>query len=121
MSNGDGLAQRNWIFSARDTAVEFATDTGDRPGAVYLRLDDRGPEPGSLPLAISELVRELNVYRRWSPYQLEGEITAKVHIPANQIQRIEWWEPTDLITPADTWTNPDFTPPDPILNMRELF
>jgi hypothetical protein len=117
----DALAQRNWIYSARDTALEFATDSGTRPGAVFYGWTIVGLNPAVRLSAISESVRELNVYRRWSPYQLEGEITAKVHIPANQIQSIEWWEPSDLVRPAHTWTNPDFTPPDPILNVRELF
>lgn len=117
----DALVKRNRIYSARDTAVEFATDSGRRPGAVFYGWTIVGLN-SAVPLEpISESVRELNVYRRWSPYQLEGEITAKVHIPANQIQAIEWWEPRNLSTPGDAWTNPNFTPPDPILNVRELF
>jgi hypothetical protein len=71
---------------------------------------------------VSESVRELNVYRRWSPYQLEGEITAKVHIPSNQIQRVEWWDPNYSCGAAQhVYVNPDFEAPDPISNVRELF
>jgi hypothetical protein len=62
------------------------------------------------------------VYRRWSPYQLEGEVTAKVQIPANQISRVEWWDGAQhKFQPIDTYINPDFVDPTPITKLREFF
>lgn len=118
----DALLQRNWIYSAVDTALEFATDAGAHAGAVFYGWTIVGLNP-AVPLGgVSESVRELNVYRRWSPYQLEGEITAKVHIPANQIERVEWWDPAlSLLSAQDTYDNPDFESPEPITNLRDLF
>ena len=67
-------------------------------------------------------IRDLNVYHRWSPFQLEGEITAKIHIPSNQIERVEWWDlSSDATASQRTCTNPGFVTPAPILNVREHF
>lgn len=118
----DALLQQNLVYSASDTALDFATDAWAHPGAVFYGWTVVGLNPAVPMAGISESVRELNVYRRWSPYQLEGEITAKVHIPANQIQRIEWWDPNlSHSAPEDVHPNPGFEAPDPISNVRELF
>lgn len=118
----DALLQQNSVYSAIDTALDFATDAWGRPGAVLYGWTIVGLNPAIRMESISESVRELNVYRRWSPYQLEGEITAKVHIASNQIERIEWWDPvTSRAAPAQIFHNADFEPPDPISNTRELF
>lgn len=118
----DALLQQNFVYSAIDTALDFATDAWANPGAVYFGWTIVGLNPAVPMSGISESVRELNVYRRWSPYQLEGEITAKIHIPANQIQKVEWWDPAhDRTAPEQTFVNPKFAAPDPISNVRELF
>lgn len=118
----DALLQQNLVYSARDTALDFATNAWGHSGAVFYGWTIVGLNPAVPMSSISESVRELNVYRRWSPYQLEGEITTKVHIPANQIQRIEWWDPThSRYTPSDVHPNPGFEAPDAISNIRELF
>jgi hypothetical protein len=71
---------------------------------------------------VAEAVRELNVYHRWSPYQLEGEITAKVQIPANQVSRVEWWDGSlHKDRPTDTLINPSYVDPTPVTNLRDLF
>lgn len=118
----DALLQQNFVYSAVDIALDFATDAWGRPGAVFFGWTIVGLNPAVPMVGISESVRELNVYRRWSPYQLEGEITAKIHIPANQIERVEWWDPNHSRTaPEQIYQNADFEPPDPISNVRELF
>ena len=72
--------------------------------------------------SVAEPVRDLNIYRRWSPYQLEGEITAKIHIPANQIERVEWWDGDHCKTkPKCRWESPDYVEPARVSNIRELF
>jgi hypothetical protein len=118
----DALLQQNFVYSAIDTALDFATDAWARPGAIFYGWTIVGLNPAVPMSGISESVRELNVYRRWSPYQLEGEVTAKVYIPANQIERIEWWDPAHNRTaPYQIYHNADFESPHAISNVRELF
>jgi len=72
--------------------------------------------------AVAEPVRDITIYQRWSPFQLEGEITAKVHIPANQIARVEWWDGAHSQRRPVWWLdNAGFVSPDALSNIRELF
>ena len=115
-------AAQNNIYSAVDVALEFATARFTRPGALFIGWLPVALEPAVEIASVAEAIRDLNVYHRWSPYQLEGEITAKVNIPANQIAIVEWWDPaisTDV--PDETHENPGYVPPTPILNHREYF
>jgi hypothetical protein len=78
----------------------------------------------------AEELRELNVYNNYSPFHPEGEITAKIIIPANQIERMEHWsfdkalndlragrEPAPFTPPV---RNPNYAPPEEISNIRDL-
>ena len=116
------LIQNNFLYSAIDTALQFATDDWARPGALFFVWVPTSHEP-AIPLsAFAEPVRDINIYRRWSPYQLEGEITAKISIPANQIEKVEWWDSGySRAAPEDLWINPDYVEPDPLSNIRDLF
>jgi hypothetical protein len=70
---------------------------------------------------VSESVRDLLIYQAWSPFHNEGEIAAKVHIPAHHVRRIEWWDPSvSQEDPAYSWDNPGYQLPDPLLNERDL-
>ncbi len=118
----DALLAQNSVYSAIDTALEFATDAGQYAGALYFGWLPVSLNPAVTIRAVGKAVRDLNVYHRWSPFQLEGEITAKIHIPANQIERVEWWDPAGGLTQcSDHFNNPRFVAPTPILNVRELF
>jgi hypothetical protein len=45
-----------------------------------------------------------------------------VQIPANQINRVEWWDGSlDKSGPIDTLVNPSYIDPAPVTNLRELF
>ena len=118
----DVIHRRNYTVSAIDTALMFATDDWLRPGALfYLWVPTSHNKAVPLSL-VAEPVRDLNIYRRWSPYQLEGEVTAKVHIPANQIKKIEWWDGDYSKRQRQyVWRNPKYISPDPLSNIRELF
>ena len=71
---------------------------------------------------VGEEVRDLNVYRRYSPFQTEGEIAAKIQVPANQIKQCEKWEKDASGTFHRQWcyANPVFTRPETLSNIREL-
>jgi hypothetical protein len=116
------LLQRNKVHSAVDTALQFATDYWAYPGALFFCWTPVGLNPAVEISSVAEPVRDLNVYHRWSPYQLEGEIAAKVQIPSNQISRVEWWDGSQRKDrPVDTFFNSQFVDPKPITNIRELF
>jgi hypothetical protein len=77
--------------------------------------------------AFAEELRELHVYTDFSPFQPEGEITAKIQIPMAQIQRAEQWKLADvqaalasgnLPSPARTLVNARFIDPADYSNVR---
>jgi hypothetical protein len=118
----DALVQQNFVYSARDTALMFATEDWARPGALFYVWVPVSYNRAVAIGAVAEPVRDLNIYQRWSPFQLEGEITAKVNIPANQIEKVEWWDGSKSQTdPVDFCDNPIFMAPTPLSNIRELF
>jgi hypothetical protein len=121
--------QTNRLVPAEDTALMFATENGTRSGFLFYCWVIVGLKQAVAIEAVAEEVRELNSYRSWSAYQLEGELTAKIHIPANQIQRVEWWapgsggQPTQQISRPEwnpAYLNPSFNPPSDVSNIREL-
>lgn len=77
--------------------------------------------------AFAEEFRDLHVYSDFSPFQPEGEITAKIQIPMTQIQRAEEWKLADvqaalslgnLPVPTRTFVNPRFIDPANYSNVR---
>lgn len=114
--------QENLVRSAIDTALGFATSDWLHPGTLFYLWVPIGHHK-TVPLsAFSEPVRDLNIYQRWSEYQLEGEITAKIHIPSNQIEKIEWWDGSvSQSTPVNTMPNPHYVKPDSLSNIRDFF
>jgi hypothetical protein len=115
-------AAQNNIYSAVDVALEFATARFTRPGALFIGWLPVALNPAVEIASVAEAIRDLNVYHRWSPYQLEGEITAKVNIPANQISLVEWWDPSVRTDePDEIHQNPGYVTPMPLLNHREYF
>jgi hypothetical protein len=126
----DVLYRTNRVYPADDTALAFATENGVRPGFLFYCWVIVGLNPAVSIEAVAEEVRELNSYRSWSAYQLEGELTAKIQVNANQIHRVEWWEPEgsgqlQLRSRPPEWNpsylNPRFAPPSSVSNIRELF
>lgn len=114
----DQYLRTNTVLPARNTAVEFATDGGLDEGYVFYCWLLVGLNPAPEVEGVAEEVRELNTYRNYSAYQTEGEVTAKVIVPANQI---EGFEKVDASGGRINWTaNPDFTPPSRVTNFRDL-
>lgn len=89
----DILRSRNWVHPALSTAIAFGSDHGSLRGEFYLVYCwvVVATNPAVVIESVSEEVRNLAVYRRWSPFQLEGEVTAKIYIPAPQLHRYEKW------------------------------
>lgn len=117
--------QTNIAHPARLVALDFATAGGTTDGYLFICYVIVGLRPAVGVAAVSEEVRELNTYRRYSAFQTEGEITAKIYIPANQIQRCEAYSVTrpGVVNPRPDWVhvNRHFEDPVTISNIRELF
>jgi hypothetical protein len=120
----DTAARTNWVHRAWRTAIWFGTMFGARDTAyLYTCWCVVAPRP-SVPLeGVAEEIRDLNVYRHYSPFQTEGEITAKIVVPDNQIAGCEKWQWDRAARRMDhCWTevNPRFVPPERLTNVREL-
>ncbi|MGW2614626.1 hypothetical protein [Streptomyces sp. NPDC001500] len=120
----DTAAKTNFVHTARHTALWFGTHFGQEPVAyLYFCWVLLAPRSAVGVERVAEEVRDLNTYRRYSPYQTEGEVAAKIHIPANQINRCEKWAwNREQKTIRRTWThhNSEFVQPEALSNVREM-
>lgn len=82
----DARGARNVIQTAEWVATHFATNGFREPGWVFagylLTLGRKAvtQEP------FAEEVRELHIYTGYLPFQPEGELVAKIHIPSVQLE-----------------------------------
>ena len=120
----DTVAKTNQVRRARRTALWFGTQFGQRAVAyLYTCWVVLAPRTAVEIEGVAEEVRDLNTYRRYSPFQTEGEVTAKIIVPDNHIQVCEKWELAageDRFRVAWSYPNPRFTPPEQLTNVREL-
>ncbi len=97
-------------------AVDFATSSFTVDGYVfycYLWVVGRQTVKHE---ALSEELRELNVYTGFSPFQPEGEITAKINIPPAQIEKAEFWSASDAFDAVQNDVLPASDPAQTIVN-----
>lgn len=123
------MLRRNRVFSPFMTALTFATDGFTRVGYIFhgyvFTLGKK-----AVPLeAFSEEVRDLYVYSQYLPFYREGEIVAKVQIPAVNLRKYEKFDPAacraDLAAgrkprPIDVVANPHYLPPRRFANLRGI-
>lgn len=123
----DSFLANNLIFPAWLTALRFATDDFTKTGYVfYAYVFVLGKQ--SIPLMqFSEEVRDLHIYTQYLPYHPEGEIVAKIYIPAVNIEKVEEYDPgmaeasfksNKLPLPTWTYKNPAYANPEPFSNLR---
>jgi hypothetical protein len=118
----DTLVRWNFEYNAVDTALGFATEDWARPGALFYCWLPTSLNRTVEVEFVAEAVRDLLVYRGWSPWQLEGEVTAKVHVPSNQIECVEWWDGTfSRSQPQFTYRNSECADLTRVTNFRNLF
>jgi hypothetical protein len=118
----DAKTSKNHRYSAVDTALRFATRHWKKPGALFYCWTPVSVDQAVEIASVSEPVRDTLIYRGWMRYQHQGEITAKVAVPANQISRVEWWDGShDKKKPIDVFHNPNFVEPTSLINYREYF
>lgn len=125
----NAFLKTNFVHPAHQTALNFASDFGRLRGDCFLFYCwvVVGLRPAVEVDHLAEEVRELNTYRRYSAFQLEGEITAKVIIPSCQIHRAERYTISDDadggidIQLSKTIVNPSFVDPHTVTNIRSAF
>ena len=116
--------QTNIVTPALITALDFATRGFTVDGYLFYLWTIVGLKPAVPVEAVAEEVRAPNVYHRFSHFQAEGEITAKIHIPANQIRRCDKYNvlANGRLRHANGWPHINRRFADPLLvsNIREL-
>jgi hypothetical protein len=119
----------NIFFDPFITALRFATNQYRSKGFIFysylLTIGKAAIEMEQF----SEEVRELHIYRSYSPYQTQGEIMAKIIIPSVQIEMaMEYDGPSAaaalaasaIPAPIYTVTNASYLPPEKYSNIREV-
>lgn len=122
---------QNVTWRAIDMALRFATDGFKVDGYLfYCDLFVLGRSAVELQ-AFSEELRELNVRPRYSGYQIEGEILAKILIPPAQIERADFFDVSNVNAalsagsmpvpdPARSITNSLYVSPSRYSNVRTV-
>jgi hypothetical protein len=112
----------NRVHEAEDIALRFGTNWGERPGYLFNCWVVVGLKPAVSIQGVAEEIRELNTGLSWSDYQLEGEVTTKIHVPSNQIEAWERWDSDGAGRLTRAWrrVNPRFDSPSLVSNIREL-
>jgi hypothetical protein len=119
----------NFVHPAHRTALWFASDFGRLRGECFLFYCwvVVALTPAVEIRHLAEEVRELNTYRRYSAFQTEGEIVAKIDVSARQIHRYEQYRisggpgNTASFSLVDTIINSLYVDPYSIVNIREAF
>lgn len=125
----DMANQRNILYSPFLTALEFATDSYRCGGYVFYAYVITIGRRAVVMRQFSEEIRELHIYTGFRKYHHEGEIAAKIGVPAIQIEKAEKYEGTkayndlvngDMPKASRTIFNPDYVSPSRLANVREL-
>ena len=94
----DVAARSNIVNPASEIALAFATDFGSTSGWVFHCYVFILGRKAIAHAAFAEEIRELNIYTGFSPFQPEGEITAKISIPPAQIEKCECFDAASVKT-----------------------
>jgi hypothetical protein len=119
----DAVMATNVAHRARRTAMYFGSDfNAESDSYLFLCWLVVAPRRAVAVEGVGEEVRDLNVYRRYSAFQTEGEVTAKIQVPCNQIKQCEKWSmsPAGQLSQQWAYRNPAFTRPEALSNIRAL-
>lgn len=118
----------NDLRPAWQTALEFATNFWRQDGAIFFCYVFVLGQKSIEHRMFSEEARELNTYNKYSPFQHQGEITAKINIPSVQIEKVEFYNAAQARaafkagnrpSPSNTFQNNQYQIPEGISNIRE--
>lgn len=124
----DVANRTNILTPAWKTALYFATDRWTKDGWLFYCYLFLIGKRAVLLEAFSEELRELNIYTAFSPFYIEGEVTAKLIIPTAQIAYADWSlsdaqaaiASGSLPTAIRTKINPHVVKPEDYNNLRGL-
>lgn len=126
----DAKGEANIIETAEYVDTDFATDGFTRDGWVFSGYVFTLGRQAVRQQPFAEEVRELNIYTSYLPFQPEGELVAKFHLPAVQLEAA--WPVTARPDPsrpgAMLWPRKGvvlenrgvYVPPEDIVNVREV-
>jgi hypothetical protein len=100
------------------TALDFATSGGASDGYVFECWVQLPGNPAPELPGFGEEVRDLNLQPRFAWWHHEGEIVAKLGVPARQIRLVFRFARNQK--PVSVMINKDFVPPERISNIRSL-
>lgn len=104
--------------SALKTALDFATASGTSNGYVFVCWVLVAPKPAPELPGFAEEVRNLNLFQQFSIFHHEGEIAAKLYVPARQIHSAHKYDPgLNHIRP---FQNASFVPPERVSNVLDM-
>lgn len=114
----DPATSTTTVQHALDTALYFATGGQRHAGYIFRMWVLVSPKPGPELPGFGEEVRELNLFPNYGYYHSEGEIAAKLFVPA---RHIAWVMKYDAGL-QNLWRhdNPDFVPPERISNVLDM-
>jgi hypothetical protein len=123
----DVFLARNLVHPAHEVAMDFATGFGQRQGECFIFFCWVlvGLRPSVPVRSLAEEVRELNTYTKYSRFQPEGEIVAKIDVPAYQIEKFEHYEYVKdrrgrlQIRRLGIYDNPNYVSPHDVTNYRD--
>jgi hypothetical protein len=123
----DAFGKENFLFTADYVATAFATNDFTEPGWIFSGYLFTLGRRAVAQRGFSEEVRELHTYTGFLPFQPEGEIVAKVHIPAVQLEEAWPVEPrqrpsrTSYASKGEPIANKRcYVDPKELLNLRGL-
>ena len=105
--------------SAMNTALSFATRNGTVAGYVFRLWVLVAPKPAPELPGFAEEVRSLLLFDHLTLFHDEGEIAAKLFVPARQIESFTKYD-ANLNPIGAAVLNGDFVPPERINNVRDL-
>lgn len=118
----------NTTWSALETSMSFATNHGTYEGDqcyLFYCWVIVGMRPAVGVKSLAEEVRELKTYRNFAFFHTEGEVVAKMDVPACQIKKFERYEARGTYeNQQHLWMeelkNPDYIDPSTVVNFREV-
>lgn len=121
----DAVNKANYVYTARRTAMQFGSRHGRSDTAyIFACWVLVAPRAATELYGVAEEIRNLTVYQSYSEYADQGEIAAKLHVPANQIERCEKWTrkgPGQVFEQEWVERNGDkFVAPERLSNVRDL-
>jgi hypothetical protein len=139
ISTTAGTYQRKWNeqfdigfnmpFPPLPTALSFATKTFTSSGVLFYGYVITLGKKAVQMQQFAEEVRDMHIYTDYLPNHHEGEVMAKIIIPSVQIEKVEFYDPKELIEkikkgvkiePVNLIENTSYLDPIRFSNIKEL-